>query len=100
MLEALKEGPGGWSGEGEGGQSQRDRWAGPEQKGILNHTEEFGVQSNGSGELMQGFKTGSFMIRFVFKTTSLATVWNGAAGRGGRSGGGCRPGMLPASSGG
>lgn len=77
MLEALKEG---WNGEGEGAQSQLDRWAGPERKRLLNHTEEFGVESRGSGELMQGFKKGSFRIQFIFKMTSLAMMQNGAGG--------------------
>lgn len=57
-----------------------DRWAGPEGKRLLNHTEEFGVESHGSGELMQGFKKGSFRIQFIFKMTSLATMRNGAGG--------------------
>lgn len=61
--------------ECEEGQSQMDRWAGPELKVILNHTQEFGLKSNGNKELMQGFKKGNFMTRFIFKVISLATVW-------------------------
>lgn len=32
-----------------------DRWAGPELKVILNHTQEFGLKSNGNKELNAGF---------------------------------------------
>lgn len=43
-------------------------------KGVLNHTEEFACESNGNGELIQGFKEESFVHVFL-KVTSLATVW-------------------------